>query len=331
MSDAPWKTIAVPNTVDAITAKRVDPELRWDFFWGRAIDQRCLFALQYDEDASPTDKLPKLKGIDITVSIRPGEARQILIFKLQDTAQQDIFEQLCRDIVRATAGAVTQKEAVATTLARTWRWHHLLRGGSSERLSADEQKGLIGELLVLERQLLECFEPDAAIPMWHGPLDAPKDFECARVCVEAKARRGAATPFVYISSAYQLDDEGVDAFFLFVVDLDQVPDGTVGAFTVADAAESLKDRLSGSPAALFAYENLLEASGFRWTDDYSDFPWLEGQSRFYRVADGFPRICASTLSASISNVTYALSLPSCAPYLVEASVVIQALKATQHV
>lgn len=330
VSNDPWQGIAAPNASDSITAKRVDPSLKWDFFWGRSMDDKCLFALQHDADASPSGKLPRLRGIDVALTSPPGEAKRILLFKLQETAQRDIFERLCRDIVAASAGRETQKEAVATALTRTWRWHHLLRGGATGLLSSEEQKGLIAELFILERFILECFPADAALPMWLGPLDAPKDFECAKICIEAKARRAAATPFVYVSSAEQLDISGVDALFLSVIELDQVSAGFTNALTLTDVAHQVQAKLQEQQAALLAYEDLLEAAGFRWSDDYSEFLWLEGTTRFYRVADDFPRISASTLDAGLSRVTYSLSLPSCAPHEVGADVVIQALKGTRH-
>lgn len=65
---------------------------------------------------------------------------------------------------------------------------------SFSRLSAEEQKGLIGELLVLERYLIPLFGPADATSAWVGPTGSPKDFECGRTAIEAKARRGAA-PF----------------------------------------------------------------------------------------------------------------------------------------
>ena len=43
------------------------------------------------------------------------------------------------------------------------------------------------------------------------------------MCIEAKARRGPAKPFVTISSEYQLDTEGTEALFLHVVELDRAP------------------------------------------------------------------------------------------------------------
>lgn len=330
MSDDPWQGIAAPSASDSITAKRVDPALAWDFFWGRSIDNKCLFALQHDAASSPSGKLPRLKGIEVSLTSPPGDTRRILLFKLQESAQRDIFERLCRDIVSAAAARGTQKEAVATALQRTWRWHHLLRGGVTGLLSSEEQKGLISELLVLERCILPCFSPDASMSMWLGPLDAPKDFECAKVCIEAKARRAAATPFVYVNSADQLDTAGVDALFLCVVELDQVSTGSAGSFTLADVAKRLQAGLSEDQAALVAFENLLEAAGFRWADDYAGSLWLEGSTRFYRVNEEFPRISGSVLDAGISKVTYALSLPSCAPHEVGHEVVMQALRGTQH-
>jgi hypothetical protein len=321
VTNDPWHGIAAPSASDSI---------KWDFFWGRSMDDKCLFALQHDSSASPSGKLPRLKGIDVALTSPPNEAKRILLFKLQESGQRDIFERLCRDIVAATAGRTTEKEAVATALARTWRWHHLLRGGATGLLSSEEQKGLIAELRILDRFLLQCFAPDAAIPMWHGPLDAPKDFECAKVYIEAKARRTAATPFVYISSSDQLDLAGVDTLFLSVSELDQVSQGVAGAFTLSDVAQQIQARLAEEQSALTLYEDLLEAAGFRWTDDYSDFQWVEGTTRFYRVNETFPRISSSAIDPGLSRVTYALSLQACAPHEVTADIVLTALKGTLH-
>lgn len=329
MSDGPWATIAAPSAADAITARRVDADLKWDFFWGRAVDRKYLFALQHDDDAAPPGRLPNLRGIDITSVKPPSEQRRLLIFKLQDTAQAELFEKLCLDIVRATRASTTQKEAVAITLARTWRWHHLLRGGSISKLNPEEQKGLIAELLVLERKVLPCFGPDASLGMWHGPLDAPKDFECVKICIEAKARRGAATPYIYISSASQLDRTGTDALFVFVLDLDLVPPGTTASFTVTDVARRIQTAITSSQSALAVFDKLLEAAGFQWEDDYSDFWWLEGQSRYYQVRDGFPAIAANDLSAGVSQVTYAVALPACALFAVAVDAITKALEATK--
>ena len=154
---------------------------------------------------------------------------------------------------------------------RTWRWHHLLRGGRGPLLSSEEQKGLLGELFVLERLLLPCISAPSAVRAWRGPLGSPKDFEVARVAIESKARRGGATPSISITSESQLDESGVDLLFLHVVALDEPLDDATHGVTVHDVAERIRTHLIFlAPSACGEYESRLSAAGYRAEDDYSD-------------------------------------------------------------
>ena len=117
-------------------------------------------------------------------------------------------------------------------LLRTWRWHHLLRGGRDERLSAEEQKGLIGELIVLDHILLPAIGAKSALESWKGPLDGIKDFNIAKIAIEAKARSSASPHQIGISSEFQLDREGLDALFLFVAIIDNGIADSGSGFTI---------------------------------------------------------------------------------------------------
>lgn len=332
MSDDPWKDIAPPSGLDAVRAKRVDPGIPWNFFWGRAVDRKCLFVLAHSPEAVVPGRLPKLKGIEVTDVERAAGADRLLIFKLTDDAHRDIFERLCRDIVAGAARAQSEREAVALTIARTWRWHHLLRGGGDGRLSLEEQKGLAGELMVIERHLLTCLSPRDALDSWRGPLGSPKDFEIGRLCIEVKARRGAATPHIAISSADQLDTSGVDELFLSVVELDPAPSGASQSFTVTDVARSVRDRLVQADASLEQpLERLLLAVGFDWLDDYQDSRMIEGTRRLFRVTDGFPRISSSSLPSGISNVNYSIALQDCVPFAIDPESLIATIRARSNV
>lgn len=321
----PWKDLTPPSAASAINACRVDASNPWEFFWARAMDGKCLLVLQHGADSSPIKKLPSLKGVEVAVTDGDGRHSRMLVFRLLDSRQRDIFHQLCIDIVAAGKTARTEPEAVELAVARTWRWHHLLRGGTGGLLSEDEQKGLIGELLVLERHLLTCLSPTDSLTAWRGPLGAPKDFEIGRICIEAKARRGAATPHVLITSEHQLDDEGCDLLFLHVADLSHAPEGTAHAFTLSDAVRRVRDRMNLDNAAADRYESLLAATGFRWEDDYSDFKWMEGTSRVYGVVDGFPRVMAREIATGVSNVRYSISLVECERFIVEAKILDEAI------
>lgn len=326
MFDDPWKDLETPKAADAINAKRIDADIPWGFFWARDIHNKCLLVLQHSADSTPRGRLPKLKGIEVAIVDYNKDNDRMLVLKLLDTAHRDIFHRLCRDIVEGSKHAESEIEAVAIALARTWRWHHLLRGGRDGRLSPEQQKGLIGELLVLERHLLPVLPVIDAVTAWVGPTGAPKDFEVGRVCIEAKARRGAATPFIAISSEFQLDDEGIDELFLHVVELDRSPSEMKEGYSVSDVARRVRSQIANSDdSAAGAFDNLLSATGFKWEDDYSDFNWIEGKRHLYHVNNEFPRITALSVVPGISTVRYSLSLVACEPFHVEDGVLVSAL------
>lgn len=317
MSEDPWNGLAPPNAAHAVTARRVDAGMSWDFFWAVDLDRRYLLLLQHGADSQPQGHLPRLNGIELAVHPSSEGKPALLTFRLLDSAYRDVFQRLCRDIVDGAAAATTEKEAVAVALARTWRWHYLLRGGGDGRLTAAEQKGLIGELLTLERLLLPGLSAGDAVAAWGGPLGAPKDFEVGRIAIEAKARRGGAAPYVTINSEHQLDTAGVDALFLHVVEVTRAPSEPESGLPVTGVARRIRNLVEErDPGAVERYDSLLLSAGLRWDDDYSDTMWMEGPGRLYRVDGTFPRLTAAGIPTGVSGVRYAVSLNECEVCLV---------------
>ncbi|WP_197041890.1 PD-(D/E)XK motif protein [Sandarakinorhabdus oryzae] len=318
MTDDPWSSIAKPSEAAAVSGRRVSPDNRWDFFWAKDSRGKCLLVLQHHASSSSFEKLPKPKGLTVEI-VDAVEGRKTLMLRLLDTQQRDIFLKLSEDIILAAEGAETEAEAVAVALARTWRWHHLLKGGAGGKLGEEEQKGLIGELLVLKRYLLPIFNPITAVSAWLGPIGSPKDFEIGRVAIEAKARRGTATPFVKISSEHQLDEVGCDVLFLHVVELDRLPveaDPDL-ALSLTSLADQIRVSLQAADqTAVEAFEACLISAGVRPEDDYSDDLWIEGRSRVFEVKDGFPRVTAQSAGAGVRGVQYSIDLAACEPFAV---------------
>ena len=326
MGRDPWEEIVTPSVADSVAARRVDANLPWNFFWARGVDGRVLLTLRHATDSAPTARLPRLRDIEVTLS-PPDEAdTQLLAFKLLDSNQRDIFQTLCEDIISAASQARSEVGAVSAALMRTWRWHHLLRGGRGALLSPEEQMGLLGELFVLERLLLPRVDATSALTAWRGPLGAPKDFEIARVAIEAKTRRGGATPSLSITSESQLDEGGLDSLFLHVVELDEAPMDGIQGVTLNDVAERIRRNiLSLDPGSTAIFEARLSAAGYRMEDDYSSHHWLEGAVRLYLVSGSFPRITSGEMRPGVSNVRYSVSLADCEPFATSVSVLENAL------
>ena len=317
MPEDPWGEISPPGIAETVNARRVDAELPWDFFWARGADGRVLLTLTHEEGSSPSNPLPRLRDIEVSLSPPDTTGSRILALKLLDTNQVDVFHSLCRDIIEASMGAQSEAEAVSVVLMRTWRWHHLLRGGGGTLLSLQAQMGLIGELFMLERYILPNLDPASALAAWRGPLDSPKDFEIGGVAIEVKARRGGAASYISITSEDQLDEDGVDFLFLYVVELGQASAAGNDGVTVQEVAGRISRHLNEThPGVSQVFEALLLAAGLTPEDDYSDHRWIEGTSRFYTVTDDFPRILPGEIRSGVSRVRYSVSLGDCEPYSV---------------
>lgn len=314
-TENPWRGIDSPSAADVVNARRVNADLPWDFFWARDADRRVLLTMRHAERSSAGIRLPNLRGVEVTLSPVDGDNTRTLVFRLLEATQQDIFHTLCLDIVSAASKATTEPEAVAVALMRTWRWHRLLRGGGSARLSRQEQMGLLGELFVLEHVLLPSLGASDTVGAWRGPLGSPKDFEIGLVQVESKAHRAGATPKITITSEDQLDASGLDALFLHVLELNQSTEHDEDAASVCDVADRILGQLFlTSPPAAELFETLLLAAGLDPEDDYSDFRWSEGDTNLYLVNDEFPRITRGELRSGVSDVRYCISLHECAQF-----------------
>jgi len=314
VSENPWEKIPVPSASTNYNLALVDPTIKWYFYWAIGSDGKYSLMLEHSGDSGLEIKLPKLKGISTEIL---SSGKDNLLFKLYDLENRDIFYRLCLDIVSSTKMCVTEMEAVQVAVQRAWRWHYLLSGGRDGKLGIEEQKGLIGELLVLERILFPVLSIMDSLNSWTGPLDAPKDFEVGAIAIESKARRGAATPFISINSEFQLDETGLDALYLHVAELNRTPENTESSFCLTDVARRILDFISnGEPAAISVYEGLLLSSGFDWNHDYSDVMFVEGDHHSYLVNEGFPRITPLNFSEGISRVRYMLSLSSIAEFYV---------------
>ena len=307
MSD-PWSGLADGN------GKRVSAGGKYDFFWVSFSRDEPGLILKLSNDIEEVTPLPKLRNIDVSYVTSKGNS---LALRLKDNSQREIFEALCLNVVSSAEDANNLDAAHARFVRRTRRWHYLLQGGRAKGLTTEEQRGLVGELHFL-RQLVEVIGSASAVEAWKGPLGSSKDFEFPEVCVEVKARRGAAKPFVSISSADQLTDVIGARIFLRVCDVASAikPEG----LNLHDHVTATLGLFEDDETALEAFQELMDATGYDEDDDYSDRRWLLGAERKFEVVDGFPRV-SSPLHEGVERVNYAISLTACDAYKFEGDII----------
>lgn len=304
-NDTPWSGLEAGK----VDTRRVGAKSRWNWFWAVMPRADVALVLQLAELPNPVPDLPKLRNLEIRFQTLPGGP--ILYIRLKDSAQLELFETLCRDVVAVAELAATEAEALERSIGRTFRWHYLLRGGKAEVLSEEAQKGLIGEIEVLKR-LMTGLGAKPALTAWTGPSGAPKDSELKADCIEVKARRGTSQPFVKISNEHQLSDVPDRRLWLAILAVDKVqaPHGRTLTQCVAEVTDLLE---YAEPSAILDWDLHLADAGYDVQHDYAPWRWIASPPEFHAVTNGFPRI-AAPVPLGVAHVTYALSLSACAPF-----------------
>jgi hypothetical protein len=318
-SDDPWRDLTPPDTTSTLAGRRVSDEPGpAAFYWLLDRNRSRILGLKHASACVPKDQMPKIQGLHLE-DVADDDANGTLLVRLVDAAQVDLFYRLCTDIIDSASGATSPQASVSAVLHRTWRWHHLLRGGTDGRMTPHVQQGLIGELRVLETELAPRMPISEAVEAWTGPFGSPRDFEIGASAIEAKARRGGAEPFITISSEHQLDATDVERLLLHVINLNRPAPDTEG-FCVTDVVERIRDMIEReNPAVLDAFEARLLAVGYRPEDDYADSLWTETDRRLYDVREHFPRIEAHELRSGVSGVSYRISMVECVDFEVSSA------------
>ena len=325
-TDDPWTGIDPPTEHTRINARRIPDtgSQAWGLYWALDSQHQCLLILQHGPEYRHSRRLPELRGLLVEVLPTEDRAGQRLIMRLTDAEQREVFHRFCTDIVDATRASRSEAEAVERFLVRTWRWHRLLRSGFDGRLSREEQKGLVGELCVLERELIPAIGPRDAVRTWTGPEGAPKDFQVGCIGIEAKTR-SPHVPTVWISSAEQLEIAGATRLFLHVTEVSRSP-GNSAAVTITDVASRVRHTIAAlDMSTAIWFEDRLYAAGFDWDDDYSDNPLLIGDVSLFEVLEGFPRITPQVYPPGVEDVQYAVTLSRCESFRVDATALARAI------
>lgn len=321
-SDNPWEELPRSRGRGDYNTRMVAPDVNPDakrIYWAKGRSNYPAFLVEYDSSETGAPEPPKFKNI----SIRDIESERSILLELQDQEMKAQFLRLCLDI----ADSVQKAPTVAMrkmTFMRLEKWASFLRPGRGP-LTAEQQKGLIGELLFLKRVSTAIYEPSNALSGWTGPERSKHDFGYGQVFVEVKSKRGSSNSEIGISSEEQLNTNESERLFLYVVELNSATDEDKAAFSLTDVVNDVQ-MLFDNPLDLAHFQEKLSDAGYFPEDDYSHTLWSEGVTEAYEVKDGFPRIVSSSCPPGVKAVTYKIDLGYCSDYEVDQSAITQALR-----
>jgi len=192
-------------------------------------------------------------------------------------------------------------------------YHELLRGIG--RLSDQEEVGLIGELLVLDR-LVGSFGGAVAVGSWRGAISEEHDFGLPADDVEVKTTTSEARRH-WVGTATQLEPTVGRPLWLLSL---QVTGAGVGGSSLSDLVSQVRSKLLDGPVRSLFDERL---SRVGWRDNHAKLYVrrfrLRTDPAVFRVGPTFPAITPAKLSSAgvsvnrIAALRYLLDLDGVTP------------------
>jgi hypothetical protein len=280
---------------------RVDPVHPLELYIGyEAISQKSMLLIS---DAEPS-LVPSSKSILVSVGQR-NDGKWALIFRLIRNEQQEVFSQLCCDLIESSRLQRNEANGVEFVLSRYRRWNKLMEHQGSGLLSESARKGLLGELLFLQRVLAGGMPALDAVSGWIGLGGADRDFVFSAGWHEIKAV-GTGAKTVAISSLQQLDASPPGELVIFFVD--HTAPGESDSFSLNDKVNEVQSTLQAVPSARDLFDAKLLDFGYMPLREYEVQHYRLGGMCRYNIDDRFPCLTTANVPSQIAAATYELSL-----------------------
>lgn len=254
------------------------------------------FELSAYAPAAPTSKLQQIVVSDVS-----AENRRWLEIS---TCAPRLYESFYRLITQITTAVVAGMAPHSALEQAVGLWDNLVEEISI--FSEERQAGLFGELLFLERLLLNG--TNGAVASWVGPDRQPHDFRLGVFEFEVKTTSGTKRVHT-INGLGQLQPSVDCALYLISM---QITDAGTGGRSLPELADALRSVVPEADKK--QYDQRLALSGYiaRHAPHYGRRRRLRSDIAMILVEDGVPRLTAAGLSVlppgfapeRIANVVY---------------------------
>jgi hypothetical protein len=252
--------------------------------------------------------LKRFRGIAIEVIKLDATQKQFTIFLLEDSLE-DVFVLFLEDVLSSLVAVSNDDEALTVIHSRVNHWKDLFAKLSGETLTPERQRGLYGELLILNMLLQASKDKLKTLSAWQGPHGGNHDFVLNKVALEVKTTKAGA-PSLGISNEMQLDYSGWEALYVSLVVLSEIKGGSD---TLSSLIKEIQNLLEGDLELVALFLSKLQLAGIPndMTDSYSDVGYHLRACRHFHVKEGFPSIITTDIPDAVSEVKYKVDISGC--------------------
>lgn len=316
-----WMELEVEPGDRGLVLRRLYPDSVHDLYVALDLESRRR-QLVYGRPWRPADTLPQFpvtQAIACRSRLQTGGQGMNIVVELVDPALSDVFTPLVEDLAGRIAATHDAAAATAELASGLARWQDLFEQLGRDGLSALARRGLAGELLVMQTDVLPHVGPETAIDAWTGPLKANQDFQRPAVAVEVKVTTGQNPQGFIVANERELDVTGAGTLVVAHLSLDERLGGT--GSSLSDLVDDIRQRLAGHPLALAAFNAKLARVGYLdiHRDKYPEPHYEPRALKHLHIRDDFPRITEKDLRKGVGAVRYTVSLAACEGYDMDAS------------
>jgi hypothetical protein len=303
---------ARPLDASGLRLTRIDSTSRFDVYGG--IDDNDHVVMATGTTFRPPAVVMQSTSLDYFRRQR-ADGSWLMILRLKTAGLETVFGRLCQDLADAALAVPSEDELVALLVGRLRSWEKLFMRADDGLLRPHEIRGLIAELLMLERILSAGVRGNIpAVDGWTGPSGTERDFKYSDLSIEVKAM-SPGRERVTISSLEQLDTS--DPLTLVVVTLEASAQGRQGAFSLNSLVARIEGSVAGDPAALSCLKERLLDACYVEQPRYDEDWFHEARVRAYAVRAGFPRLVRDTVPTGVLSASYEIDLTIAAPFAQE--------------
>lgn len=248
-------------------------------------------------------------GFRIIPLTGPDPGTKHICLYVMNPEHRSVFMALSSDIIR-TLESSDMATRVRNLQSCFNRWSRFFEIWGEEGMSSERQRGLFGELMVLETLLRTGLSPPDAVSSWKGSSGASQDFIHLDDAIEVKTIITKEPRKVSISNEKQLDDTDLKSLALFVLTLNEVESGGT---SLPDAVAIIRQLLENDGKAGSIFESKLVEAGYLDSDAVNYPKQYSIRNReIFDVRNGFPRI--KSIPSGVGDLRYTVIISACKPF-----------------
>lgn len=255
--------------------------------------------------------LHRFRGVEIQAIPSDDETLKKFTIILMEKELTDIFTLFIEDILDKLIPISDTKDALNIINQRVIYWRKLFAQASGELLTPEKQRGLFGELFILQQLLNYSEDSRLVLNSWVGPQSANQDFVIETNAIEVKTSK-AGNSTVSISNEYQLDFTLWNNIYLCIVSVNESAGKQGTLFQLINTIRTLLEERDDELVSEFERKLGLIGINRDMLEEYNETSYSVRNYRFFHVCDGFPVIVKGTIeSDAIYNVKYQIDISKC--------------------